>query len=316
TAGMFTSFEDADLAKNKIRSMNYKDAFVVAYLNGRRININEARQMAENNPQLAQRAELAVSNNIKNNISQPEQIQPVKVMKNLPIENSAYKEIIPPDGFYYTVQVGVFKRKIRPEEHYNLDSLHYKNMPNGNLRYYSGIFFRGRTALSARQRIINKGVKGAFVVAFNNGNQINLDDALRLEQPTNQLAPAQQQIVKTEPTVKKMKTEEVNNLVNISNTAKLNIPEGKIIYKIQIGAYKNEVPVEVVNLMLKIVNKGIEQSKSNDMTIYLAGTFEDYKSANDFRQMVNKEGIPDAFVVAFNGQHKITVTDAMKAKGE
>src|ERR1035438_5568752 len=42
TVGLFQTFESANLAKKEIRTIGYKDAFVVAYHNGKRISIYEA----------------------------------------------------------------------------------------------------------------------------------------------------------------------------------------------------------------------------------------------------------------------------------
>ncbi|MBK8339704.1 MAG: hypothetical protein IPK99_06780 [Flavobacteriales bacterium] len=46
TAGMFVSFDNADDAKASVRDRGYKDAFVVAYLDGKRISLREARDLA------------------------------------------------------------------------------------------------------------------------------------------------------------------------------------------------------------------------------------------------------------------------------
>ncbi|MBK7271257.1 MAG: hypothetical protein IPI07_17630 [Flavobacteriales bacterium] len=46
TAGMFVSFDNADEAKASVRDRGYRDAFVVAYLDGKRITLREARDLA------------------------------------------------------------------------------------------------------------------------------------------------------------------------------------------------------------------------------------------------------------------------------
>lgn len=48
TAGAFDDFDQANAYKNELRSRGYKDAFVVAFLNGRRIALNEAKKLSEN----------------------------------------------------------------------------------------------------------------------------------------------------------------------------------------------------------------------------------------------------------------------------
>lgn len=55
TAGLFTTFDQAFKAKDLVRTRGYRDAFVVAYYNGRRIGLNEAMRMTrtEGDGQLA-----------------------------------------------------------------------------------------------------------------------------------------------------------------------------------------------------------------------------------------------------------------------
>ncbi|MCC6578737.1 MAG: PD40 domain-containing protein [Flavobacteriales bacterium] len=55
TAGLFTRFEAADEAKASVRGRGYRDAFVVAFLDGRRIPLAEARRwaMAQAGPAVA-----------------------------------------------------------------------------------------------------------------------------------------------------------------------------------------------------------------------------------------------------------------------
>ena len=43
--GYFTSYNVANTAKNQVRGLGYRDAFVVALNNGNRITLSEARNM-------------------------------------------------------------------------------------------------------------------------------------------------------------------------------------------------------------------------------------------------------------------------------
>jgi hypothetical protein len=48
TVGELTSFDDAVKLQNQIRQEGVNDAFVVAYLNNKRISLNEARKLSDN----------------------------------------------------------------------------------------------------------------------------------------------------------------------------------------------------------------------------------------------------------------------------
>ncbi|HMQ77001.1 MAG TPA: hypothetical protein PKE21_07770 [Flavobacteriales bacterium] len=53
TAGLFTRFASADEAKASVRGRGYRDAFVVAFYNGERISLAEARRLAQGEGDLA-----------------------------------------------------------------------------------------------------------------------------------------------------------------------------------------------------------------------------------------------------------------------
>ncbi|GEM_PF-5116698 len=61
--GYFKNMNSANESRNKIRSLGYRDAFVVAIYNGERIRISEARELIANNTQLAQNNQSVNSNN-------------------------------------------------------------------------------------------------------------------------------------------------------------------------------------------------------------------------------------------------------------
>lgn len=48
TTGNFKSFKQANSLKNKMRKKKYKDAFIVAFLNGKRISLKEAKKISKN----------------------------------------------------------------------------------------------------------------------------------------------------------------------------------------------------------------------------------------------------------------------------
>src|SRR6185436_8398482 len=50
--GLFRTFEPANMVKKEINKIGYKDAFVVAYYNGKRISLNEAYQMIKDKQDL------------------------------------------------------------------------------------------------------------------------------------------------------------------------------------------------------------------------------------------------------------------------
>jgi N-acetylmuramoyl-L-alanine amidase len=47
TSGNYKTFEDATKQQAKLRELGYKDCFVAAFKNGARMDINEAKKLAE-----------------------------------------------------------------------------------------------------------------------------------------------------------------------------------------------------------------------------------------------------------------------------
>jgi len=83
-------------------------------------------------------------------------------------------------GLFFTVQIGVFNRPVGPEYTYNMPELMTVRLPNGQIRYASGMFDSVEEALPRRTEALNSGVKGAFVTAYFEGKRITLAEAKRL----------------------------------------------------------------------------------------------------------------------------------------
>ena len=87
----------------------------------------------------------------------------------------------------------------------------------------------------------------------------------------------------------------------------------KVVYKVQIGAYSQNVPVEAVNAMINMAGYGIENYKNeNGMTIYTVGNFENYFAAEKKCKEVVEKGLTDAFVTAYRDGKKISLSEAKK----
>ncbi|MGZ4159056.1 MAG: SPOR domain-containing protein, partial [Bacteroidia bacterium] len=96
---------------------------------------------------------------------------------------------------------------------------------------------------------------------------------------------------------------------------KTNIPmpiDSGVVFKVQIGAFKDEVPLDMANKFLKIAKKGIHNyNDENGLTIYSVGVFKTYDEAAQVKSEVAKEAdINDAFIVAYKDGVKISVEDA------
>ena len=295
-AGLFAKFEDANTSKTKIQNMGYRDAFVVAYYNNKRITLAEARNLLKDGE--VKETNYTALNNTEYISSGTSEVSYTAISTtglNNPINN--IKEVV------YSVQVGVYKRPITSAQLFNISPLYDEIMTNGYYRYYSGTYNDLQSATNAKNAIVVKGVKDAFVVALYKGKKITIPEAENLIE-TTPISTEQTNIEKP-----------INTETNKQTTPnKLDEVKPTIIFKVQIGAFKNEVPIEVVNQLLDVVkNNGLEHELNTEgLTVYLSGKFSDLQSANTFKETLINKGIADAFVVAFSNGERISINKAVE----
>ncbi len=89
------------------------------------------------------------------------------------------------DGLFYTVQIGTYTSPSLPSEFSGITELNIETIPGNRYRYSTGIFRDIKFARARREELLNDGVKGAFVIAYENGTRISLRDLRKraLDQP-------------------------------------------------------------------------------------------------------------------------------------
>ncbi|MBK5203604.1 MAG: hypothetical protein JJE45_07795, partial [Prolixibacteraceae bacterium] len=86
----------------------------------------------------------------------------------------------------------------------------------------------------------------------------------------------------------------------------------KIVYKIQIGAYKKTPPQWVLKLfkrlsMLRRIDKNIDEK---GITVYSVGELNTYKDALQMQKQIKTEGINHAIIAAYKNGKRISINDA------
>ncbi|WP_430817530.1 SPOR domain-containing protein [Carboxylicivirga sp. RSCT41] len=85
--------------------------------------------------------------------------------------------------------------------------------------------------------------------------------------------------------------------------------EGKLVYKIQIGVFKNEPNADAVS---KIPPISKQKVANKDLTKYFAGNYSSYTEADKYVQQVRDAGFPGAFIVVFEDGKQINLTEELK----
>ena len=351
TAGLFNSFNIANEAKNSIREIGYPDAFVVAFLNGKRININEARAML-NEPiytsQPLNNNSQVVDNNSQSSNNSLETLRTNKTETTIQTEevkDGISKDVRNIDGVFYTVQVGVYSKEITAGQLNNLSPINSERTANGLIRYTSGVYKNLDEANAAKDRIRNIGISDAFVIAYHNGKKITVTQASDLlkkgvetsssQQPTNtnkQTANTNETDNDSQPTDTNEQAANTNESDNSSQSTKTNeqttannvsrkISDEElqqkaealnIVFKVKIGAYEEDVPTEDAAIFLKLSDKGVENFEKNNITIYTVGSFLDYKSALNYQMEITGVGIKNPSVIAFENDEIIPIETAIE----
>ena len=172
----------------------------------------------------------------------------------------------------YGVQLGAYKEVVpvsRFNDMKNVDAFMDKN---GLIRYVVGHFAIYSQAESLLKIIQERGYPDAFIVNVNNERKFR---------------------------------DEVVSVDNINIRASL---KGKVQYRIQIGAFSEEISQQTANMYLKI--DGIEENQGESYTFLTVGNFKTYEEAKAYLQAIKDIGIKDVFVVALNNGKKISLQQA------
>lgn len=319
TVGNFEKFEEATGVKNDLRNLGYSDAFVVVFYNGQRITVNEAINIAQKEGK-----EVIASNNTSAGIpvsaNIPKNIAPA-VPKNEQVVVT--RELEKMNGLLFTVQIGVYSREITRSQLWKLEPIYTEKLPTGLYRYTAGIYNDGERVITDKKKVVDLGIKDAFVSAYYNGKRVPFTEGQKIkaenqnlkmepENPivfpsenTGGIAPSPNNTTpESAPVVQPFK----NNVSSApAPTAENGIKVGDdgVSFKVQIGAYRNQVPTEIASKFLNIKTWPIENHFVNGLFIYSVGNFTEAKFAKQLRDEVMALGVTDAFISVYQNGKKL-----------
>jgi cell division protein FtsN len=200
SAGRFEDRQEAVKAQDQIRARGYKDAFVVAYMDGQRITLKQAEDaqgtgaVATVSPAtpVAKSAVTITRNNGGGTAvlaDYPSSAQAVLAdFHPMPATDNYYndpkaapaKQVETVKGLFFTVQVGVYSRPTALDRLFNITPLNTERTANDKIRYTTGIYRDLASASTRKNTTVALGVTDAFVTAYLNGKRIPLGDARAL----------------------------------------------------------------------------------------------------------------------------------------
>lgn len=344
-AGNFEQYSSANAVKNDLRSLGYSDAFVVGYYNGKRINLNEATDKAKDAGQTIDlvtntSAGLTTNSNVpKNTFTAPVNNSANATVDTQPVEIT--NELEKMNGLLYTVQIGVYSKQITRAQLNNLRPIYTEKLPNGLYRYTAGIYNQSSRLLEDKRKVIDLGVKDAFVSAYYNAKRIPFAEAQKLQTENNNLkmesenpivfsnASPTNQTTNTQPNNTapvNNTTAPVNNITPASNAFSNGVASGPvptaengvktddagISFKVQIGAYKNQVPNEVASKFLNIKTWPVQNVVINGLYIYTIGNFNGLEFAKKLKEEAISIGIQDAYITVYKDGKKLYGAESLQ----
>ena len=211
--GMFTTPEGALKATQTVRERGYRDAFVVAYQDGRRVSLSQAMRAARpvaaatavtadlptkapvriaapvpgTAPATPSDSTLAAEQEVL--AKYPTSVEQVLAQFQPPTDATAYysdpkaapaRQVETVRGLFFTVQVGVYSKPTALDKLFNITPLNSERTENAKIRYTTGVFTDMDTARSRKDQTVVLGVKDAFITAYLNGRRIPMRDARAL----------------------------------------------------------------------------------------------------------------------------------------
>ena len=342
--GYFTAWEIANIAKNEIRSIGYSDAFVVAIYNGGYMSLSEARKLElegspvstgfvqiENNTSTTTATKTTETKDAEAVIETEESAMALddatEYVNNLGSDAAAVKAVEVIEGLFFTVQVGAFSKSIQSDNVFNVSPLVIKNV-NGLYKYSTGIFRSVPETMERKNEMIAKGLVGAFITAYYNGEKVSITEANQLivEKGDGVFA------ISVDGTLNKIddfQTEEVLDTIASQNINKVDEEESEIIpvdltptpfegleYRVFLGSYLDGVPQARSMIFVQLDYLGIESTPEGESITYYCGNKKLYSEAVILLKNFTDQGVGVARIVSFQNGEEIDVNEARQLTHE
>ncbi len=196
-----------------------------------------------------------------------------------------------PAGLVYRIQIGVFSKQMEPSFFKGISPVAGFRMPaTTSTKYFAGQFRRMADAGQAVVTVRQLGFKDSFVTAVLDGKAVSLERASLMENEWGQKPLIE--------TVQSLKTGE---------------PEtSTLVFRVELTRSLKPLSDDTSDVYKKMAgNRGFEIIKAEDGTfVYLIGKFITFESANEYTDLLKRNGYRDAKTTAYLGNREITVETA------
>ena len=199
-------------------------------------------------------------------------------------------ESINSQGLIFRVQLGAFSKRLSKKYVKGLNNIMEVRADDGLWKYMFGKSYKTIDAAAGGKidLAIDYGVQDAFIVAYKDGKRISLTQARKIQAKGDEGASSS--------VIKKINKKDVS-------------------FKVQVGTYKNQLPTDVLSKLMQLEAIG-QTELDGGLTRYTAGEFTSYKEAEEYQKRIAESGLGGAFVIAFNKEELIPVSQAREVLGE
>ncbi len=188
-----------------------------------------------------------------------------------------YSGPVPNDEMAYLLSIGDVMSTILPD--------------NSTVLYTAGTYKEIQNAAKRRDEFRAEGNKNAEVGYFKNGDIITLSD-----NDINKLAQA---------TTTSTNNTQAGNLFDGEDASANEFGTGDVVYRVQLGAYKNRISKEI----FKNAGKVVELKTDDNYFRYATKGFKTIQSAANLRADLVLEGYGDAFITAYKDGKRIPMSE-------
>lgn len=200
-----------------------------------------------------------------------------------------------PDGLVYRIQLAVFRNPVAPSFFKGIMPVYGFKAEGKDLTvYYAGMFRRLADASKALNMTKSKGFKDSFVVSFLGKKTVSADRAASLEKEWGN---------------KPLLTRKISNNENRRDT----IPPA-LAFRIEVIRSEKPLDESFIDGLRKVSGNRILDILSDDKNrfVYLIGKFITFESAEEYKNLLIRNGYREAKVGAWMGKNEVPLETAKK----
>ncbi len=193
---------------------------------------------------------------------------------------------------FYSVQIGVYRNNIDEEIFSEFKTLIKTELPNGMIRYSTGMFRNQRLANRELDYVKNNGITDAFLIAYYRGERITLSEAERLtKEPVNrdmyELAQMMQDTISTERN---------NTELDLLNAQLPDSTLADSFFTVTLGLFDEPIDEERLDAYSPIIVIDLPDGRFQ----YSTGLFKTSLEAEELRSVLSVDGFSEAAVFRYS----------------